>query len=225
MVEIAKALRSDLSVLILDEPTASLTEKETEQLFALVEQLKAKGVGIVYITHRMAEIRRIADRITVLRDGKHIGTVDVAEVSEEQLVEMMTGREIAQIYPDIPWQPGQVLLSAKGLSTADGLVRDATFSVQTGEVVGFAGLVGCGKSEAFVRVLALNASQREVSGSTGRMLRALRHVKCWKGGFSTTRAIARKRADDDAWRAGEYGTWCAGYLFIPGAFRADKPPA
>ncbi|MEZ9523733.1 sugar ABC transporter ATP-binding protein [Enterovibrio norvegicus] len=148
MVEIAKALRSDVSVLILDEPTASLTEKETEQLFELVDELKAKGVGIFYITHRMAEIHRIADRISVLRDGKHIGTVNAEEVTDDELVEMMTGRVISQLYPDIPCNRRETVLQVSELQTSDGTVQSATFSVAEGEVVGFAGLVGCGKSEA-----------------------------------------------------------------------------
>ncbi len=99
MVEIAKAFRSDLSVLILDEPTASLTNRETDQLFALIEQSKAQGVGIIYITHRMAEIRRIGDRITVLRDGRYIATVDAKTASEDELVELMTGRVVGADLP------------------------------------------------------------------------------------------------------------------------------
>ena len=101
MVEIAKAFRTELSVLILDEPTASLTERETERLFALIEQAKRQGVGIIYITHRMAEIRRIGDRVTVLRDGRHVATLGWQEVSETRLVELMTGRVITQIFPKI----------------------------------------------------------------------------------------------------------------------------
>ncbi len=147
MVEIAKAFRGELSVLILDEPTASLTEKETEQLFSLLRKLKAAGVGIVYISHRIQEIRRIGDRITVLRDGKRIGTVDARTTDEDQLIEMMTGRPIAEIYPRIARGPGEPLLEITGLRTRGGEVRDASMKVHRGEVVGIAGLVGCGKSE------------------------------------------------------------------------------
>ena len=102
MVEIAKAFRSELSVLILDEPTASLTQHETEQLFRLIARLKAQGVGIIYITHRMSEIRRIGDRITILRDGHYIDTVDAKTTSEDELVRLMTGRVVGQIFPDDP---------------------------------------------------------------------------------------------------------------------------
>ena len=146
MVEIAKAFRSDLSVLILDEPTASLTDRETEQLFGLIEQVKAQGAGIVYITHRMNEIRRIGDRISVLRDGRHVATVD-AQTSEDELVSLMTGRVIEQIYPDIRHQPGEPILDVEGLHTAGGAVAGVSFRVRRGEIVGIAGLVGSGKSE------------------------------------------------------------------------------
>ncbi len=147
MVEIAKAFRSRLSVLILDEPTASLTERETDRLFELVAQVKAQGVGIIYITHRMAEIRRIADRITVLRDGRHIDTVDAAATSEDQLVSLMTGRVIDQIFPDIANAPAETLLSIDNLTTEDRRVDDVSIHARRGEVVGLAGLVGAGKSK------------------------------------------------------------------------------
>ena len=146
MVEIAKAFRSELSVLILDEPTASLTDRETEQLFALIEQVKAHGVGIVYITHRMNEIRRIGDRITVLRDGRFVATVD-ARTSEEDLVRLMTGRVIEQIFPDIRFRPGGPMLEVEDLTTAEGTVSGVSLHVRRGEIVGLAGLVGSGKSE------------------------------------------------------------------------------
>ncbi len=148
MVEIAKAFRTDLSILILDEPTASLTERETERLFSLIEAAKRRGVGIIYITHRMREIERIGDRITVLRDGKKVATAEVAEVDEDHLLELMTGRVISQVFPKIDCRPGELLLAAEHLTTANGTVHDFSFTVRRGEIVGFAGLVGCGKSEA-----------------------------------------------------------------------------
>ncbi len=146
MVEIAKAFRSELSVLILDEPTASLTHRETEQLFALIEQVKAQGVGIIYITHRMSEIRHIGDRITVLRDGRYVATVD-AQTSDDELIRLMTGRVIDQIFPKVRYRPGKTILKAKNLTAADGTVTDVSLNVRQGEIVGLAGLVGSGKSE------------------------------------------------------------------------------
>ena len=148
MVEIAKAFRTDPSVLILDEPTASLTNHETEQLFKLIDKLKRQGVGIVYITHRMAEIRAIGDRITILRDGKFIKTVEAASTSEEELVEVMTGRVVGQIFPAVKFNPGNPVLEVEDLHTrGSGGVNGASIHVRRGEIVGFSGLVGSGKSK------------------------------------------------------------------------------
>jgi len=147
MVEIAKAFCSELSVLILDEPTASLTDHETDQLFALLEQVKAEGVGIIYITHRMSEVRRIGDRITVLRDGRYVATVDASETDEDELVRLMTGRVIDQVFPKVAYAPGETLLEVEGLTTSTGTVRDVSIDVKRGEIVGIGGLVGSGKSE------------------------------------------------------------------------------
>jgi ribose transport system ATP-binding protein len=155
MVEIAKAFRSDLSVLILDEPTASLTNRETEQLFALIDQVKANGVGIIYITHRIQEIRRIGDRITVLRDGRYVSTEDAKTVSEEELVRLMTGRVISEIFPTIRSEPGREMLRIEAVSTQRDTVLDASLEVHAGEVVGLAGLIGSGKSEIMRAVFGL----------------------------------------------------------------------
>ncbi len=148
MVEIAAAFRSKMSVLVLDEPTASLTERETQNLFKLIEQAKSEGVGIIYITHRMSEIKRIGDRITVLRDGKYVATVDADSTTEDHLLELMTGRVIDQIFPRIQFAPTETILEAKKLTTVDSSVNNVSFHVKQGEIVGFAGLVGCGKSRA-----------------------------------------------------------------------------
>jgi ribose transport system ATP-binding protein len=156
MVEIAKGLRGEVSVLILDEPTASLTDTETQRLFELVARLKARGVGIVYISHRMQEIAQIADRITVLRDGRKVTTVQARETSADRLIELMSGRAISQIYPHIASNPGELVLQVEGLSSPNG-VRRASLTVRRGEVVGLAGLVGCGKSELFRAIYGLDA--------------------------------------------------------------------
>jgi len=155
MVEIAKGLRGEVSVLILDEPTASLTDTETQRLFELVARLKARGVGIVYISHRMQEIAQIADRITVLRDGRKVTTVDAHATSADRLIELMSGRAIDNIYPRIAANPGEVVLQVEGLASPNG-VRHASLTVRRGEVVGLAGLVGCGKSELFRAIYGLD---------------------------------------------------------------------
>jgi len=147
MVEIAKAFRSEVSILILDEPTASLTERETEQLFSLIARAKTRGVGIIYITHRMSEVRRIGNRITVLRDGRYIDTVDAKTTSDEELVRLMTGRVVTEVFPKIKYCPGEVIYSVTDLTTERGDVVDVSLEVRRGEIVGLAGLVGSGKSE------------------------------------------------------------------------------
>jgi ribose transport system ATP-binding protein len=147
MVEIAKAFRSDLSVLILDEPTASLTNLETDQLFGLISDLTARGVGIVYITHRMAEIRRIGDRITILRDGRYVDTVDAATTSDDELVRLMTGRVVGSVFPEFePAPPGERVLEVTDVTVVSGVLRDISLHVCAGEIIGLAGLVGSGKS-------------------------------------------------------------------------------
>ncbi len=147
MVEIAKALRTRPRVLILDEPTASLTDGEAGKLFDAIAQLKMGGVGIIYVSHRMSEIRNLSDRVTVLRGGRRIGTVNTADVSDQELIEMMVGRPMEQLFPVINYAPGSVAVEVSNLSTADGTVRHASFTARAGEVVGLAGLVGCGRSE------------------------------------------------------------------------------
>ncbi len=147
MVEIAKALRGRSRVVIFDEPTASLTDGEAEPLFAAIAQLKADGVAIIYVSHRMSEIRSISDRVTVLRGGKRIGTVETADVSDAELIEMMVGRPVDELYSSLTLSPGDERLSVRGLSTRSGRVRDVSMTARAGEVVGLAGLVGCGRSE------------------------------------------------------------------------------
>ncbi len=146
MVEIAKALRSNLSILILDEPTAALTNREAQRLFELMRECKQRGVGIIYITHRMHEIHQVGDRITVLRDGRRVDTLITRDASDEKLVELMTGRRIEAFFPHIAHRPGDELLSVEGLASGP-LLRDVSLTVSAGEIVGLAGLIGSGKSE------------------------------------------------------------------------------
>ncbi len=147
MVEIAKAFRTKPSIMILDEPTASLTAHEANRLYAMIEVLKDEGIGVIYITHRTNEIYRISDRITILRDGRQVATVSVADTSEEKLVELTVGRRIEQIFPEINTQSGRLLLDIKWLNLSNQVARDVSINVHAGEVVGIAGLVGSGKSE------------------------------------------------------------------------------
>lgn len=146
MVEICKAVRAVPKVLILDEPTASLSTHDTHALFELLTRLKAQGTALIYITHRMEEIARLGDVITVLRDGEMVATVP-AGTDESRLIELMTGRKLSDIYPAPGATLGDVRLEVDELSTVDGSVCGASLTVRSGEIVGVAGLVGCGKSE------------------------------------------------------------------------------
>ena len=152
LVEIAKALSMNARILILDEPTAALTGKEVDALFAVLEELKAKGVAMVFISHHLEELARIAESISVLRDGSFIAEVP-ANTDEDELVRLIVGREIENQYPrEVPPEHGEALLEVSEL-TADGAFHDVTFTVHAGEVVGLAGLVGAGRTE-IIRAIA-----------------------------------------------------------------------
>ncbi|MHA7276034.1 sugar ABC transporter ATP-binding protein [Arthrobacter sp. Hz1] len=149
MVEIAKALSFDAKVVIMDEPTSALTSAETDTLFRLIGDLKASGIGIIYISHRMEELKRIADRITVLRDGKYIGTRDKATVDQHEIIKMMVGREIDENARPASIQRSNVddvVLRVENLSTKK-LLRDVSFELRRGEILGFSGLMGAGRTE------------------------------------------------------------------------------
>lgn len=145
MVEIAKALSFESKVIIMDEPTDALTDKETEFLFKVINELRAQGCGIVYISHRLKEIFEICDDITVLRDGKFIGECSVESTNEDALIEMMVGRKLEEQYPRIAVQSGDTRLEVKGL-TGKG-IYDVSFDVKRGEIVGVSGLMGAGRTE------------------------------------------------------------------------------
>lgn len=146
MVEITKALSYNAKVILMDEPTSSLTNEETTILFDTIEKLKKNGVGIVFISHKLEEIFTICDRVQVLRDGRDIGEKLVSEVDEDMLVNMMIGRDISQKFPTKTNTPGDVVLEVRNLTRGEA-VKDVSFSVRKGEVFGIAGLVGAGRSE------------------------------------------------------------------------------
>lgn len=146
MIEIAKALMVDAKVIIMDEPTAALTQSETEVLFQVVRSLKEKGVSIVYISHRMEEIFELCDRITVLRDGSYIDTKRIQDTDMNDVVKMMIGREIGERYPLREASIGEVVFKVEGL-TCPGVFKDVSFEVHAGEVLGVSGLMGAGRTE------------------------------------------------------------------------------
>ncbi len=146
MVEIAKALTFHARILILDEPTASLTQQEVDALFGIIRELKAEGVSIVYISHRLEEIFQLCDRVTVIRDGRYIATRLVADTCKDELVCDMVGRSMSSYYPKAEVEIGETLLSAKGLGDRN-LLHDIDFFVRKGEILGFAGIAGSGRTE------------------------------------------------------------------------------
>ncbi|GAG03149.1 unnamed protein product, partial [marine sediment metagenome] len=145
-VEIAKALSVNAKIIVMDEPTATLTTQEVEHLFAIVQDLKSHGLGIIYISHRLDEIFEVADRAMVLRDGEHVGTQDINDITREKLIEMMVGRPIESEFPKRTASPGSERLRVENLCRGKA-VRNVSFSVWAGEVLGFAGLVGAGRTE------------------------------------------------------------------------------
>jgi ribose transport system ATP-binding protein len=152
-VEIAKALTLDAKLLLLDEPTAALGAEETENLFAVIDQLRAEGVSFIYVSHRLEEIARIADRVVVLRDGRWVASHDTAQVPVAQLIEDMVGRTLEQIFPDTGAPGADEVLRIDGLTSAAGAFGDISFSVRSGEILGIAGIVGAGRTE-LVRAIA-----------------------------------------------------------------------
>jgi ABC-type sugar transport system ATPase subunit len=157
-VEIAKALSLDARILVMDEPTATLTPAEVNRLFAIVRDLKKQGLGVVYVSHRLDEVFAIADRVTVLRDGECVGTRPVGEVSRDRLIEMMVGRRLADEFPKRLTTVGPPRLEVRNLRRGDK-VRDVSFSIRRGEVLGLTGLVGAGRTET--ARLIFGADRRE----------------------------------------------------------------
>lgn len=152
LVEIAKALSVRARILIMDEPTSSLSQHETDQLFRVIKELRAAGVSILYISHRLGEVKELADRVLVLRDGENAGELSRAEIDHERMVKLMVGRDLSQYYKRLSHAPRESVLAAKGLRTPAYPEHELNFSVRAGEIVGVAGLVGAGRTE-LLRVL------------------------------------------------------------------------
>jgi ribose transport system ATP-binding protein len=166
LVEIAKALSVEADLVIMDEPTAALTVEETERLFRFIRGLRARGVAIVYITHRLEEVFSIADRVTVLRDGQYIGTYAIGELTMDELIRLMVGRQLTEKFPKEPVAAGPVVLEVRGLSVR-GQFADVSFAVRRGEILGVAGLIGSGKTQvarAIFGALPLDAGEILLEG-------------------------------------------------------------
>ncbi len=168
MVEIAKALSQRARILVMDEPTAALSERESNALFALIRQLRASGVAIVYISHRMQEVFELGDRVTVLRDGRRVATLPAGEATPDQLIGMMVGRAVGAVYKRRQYRTaGKIVLDVRGLTTATG-VRDVDLNVREGEIVGLSGLIGAGRTEVARAIFgadAVVAGEVHISGA------------------------------------------------------------
>ncbi len=171
MVEIAKALHLDSSLIIMDEPTAALTAAEVDKLYEIIRTLKAGGKTILYISHRLKEIFDIADRVTVLRDGRYIGTEEVSSVTQDAVVRMMVGRDVKHFYQHAAAEAGETALAVSGL-TSKGSFEDVSFSVARGEILGIAGLMGCGREElvkALYGLVPYDSGEIAVNGTPTRI--------------------------------------------------------
>jgi ABC-type sugar transport system ATPase subunit len=147
LTEIAKALAQDARIIVMDEPTAALPDEEVERLFAIIARLKQRGIAVVFVSHRLDEVRRICDRVVVLRDGRNVGEIDsIAEATDARLISMMVGRSIGNLFPKTNPQVGDVVLSVRGLSRGK-LLKNISFDLRRGEILGFAGLMGAGRTE------------------------------------------------------------------------------
>jgi rhamnose transport system ATP-binding protein len=172
LVEIAKAIGADAKILIMDEPTASLTDREVDSLFSIIGMLRSHGAGIIYISHRLEEISAIADRVTVLRDGETVGTRCTDEVDKASLIGMMVGREISAVFPKRDVPIGETAIELRSVCNRASHLRDITFFVRRGEILGVAGLVGSGRTELAETIFGLNPADSGeilISGAAARI--------------------------------------------------------
>jgi rhamnose transport system ATP-binding protein len=184
LVEIARALGAKAKVLIMDEPTASLSEEDTQNLFAVIRQLRTEGVGIIYISHRLEELPVIADRVTVLRDGRTIDTREMSEVNREQLIQLMVGRELSAVFPKKQVTIGEVVLDLRRLGCSASGVNDVNLSLRAGEILGLAGLVGCGRTELARTIFGLTPADHGEMLLRGKPLKLANAAQAIRGGIA-----------------------------------------
>ena len=174
-VEIAKAVSADCKVLILDEPTSSLSQREVEALFTIIEDLKAEGVAIVYISHKMDEILRISDEVTIMRDGKYIGTWEARDLTTDKIITHMVGRELSQLYPKKHNKPDEVVFEVKNFTSINPRsFRNISFSLRRGEVLGVAGLVGAQRTELMEGIFGIRSASQGTITYKGKELKISR---------------------------------------------------
>ena len=159
MAEIAKAVSYDSKIIVLDEPTSSLTEQEVEHLFKIIDMLKKKGCGIIYISHKMEEILRISDDITVMRDGEHVVTEPAENMTMDKIIRLMVGRELSTRFPEKTNKPGEVILEVEGLTAKYSGIHDVSLNLRRGEILGLAGLAGAGRTEIIENLFGISARE------------------------------------------------------------------
>ncbi len=185
MVEIAKAVSYNAKILVLDEPTSSLTEEETKQLFKIIEKLKANGCGLIYISHKMEEILKISDEVTVMRDGKHISTQPASELTTDKIISLMVGRELSSRFPEKKSRPGEVMLEVKNLTALyQPSVNDVSFNLRKGEILGVAGLVGARRTELLELLFGIRTRKTGNIILNGKSLSNKNSREAIKNGFA-----------------------------------------
>ena len=184
MVEIAKAVSYHSKVIVFDEPTSSLTEEEVEHLFKIIHMLRSRGMGIIYISHKMAEIKRISDEITVMRDGMHVATRPAPELEMADIIRLMVGRELGNQFPPKTNQPGEVFLEVQHLTGQYNQLRDVSFSARRGEILGLAGLDGSGRTETLETMFGVATRKDGEIRLGGKLCRNLNPRQSIKNGFA-----------------------------------------
>ena len=182
IVEIAKALSTNARIIILDEPTASLTKSESEELYRIVDQLRTEGVSVIFISHRFEDMYRLADRVTVFRDAQYIGTYNVNEITNQELIKAMVGREISELFPKPQVEIGKEVLRVEGLSRT-GVFKDISFSLHAGEILGFTGLVGAGRTEVIESICGITKPDAGRIYMDGKEIRIRRQSDAMKLGI------------------------------------------
>lgn len=184
MVEIAKAVSYHSKVIVFDEPTSSLTEQEAEHLFKIIDMLKKRGCGIIYISHKMEEILRISDDVTIMRDGTWIATEPAHTLTMDKIIKMMVGRELTNRFPPKTNKPGDVILEVEGLTAMYSQVKDVSFNVKKGEIVGIAGLAGAGRTEVLENIFGIAAKKSGTIKLNGKTVKNQNAREAIKNGFA-----------------------------------------
>ncbi len=184
MTEIAKAVSYNAKVIVFDEPTSSLSDKEVERLFEIIGMLKAEGCGIIYISHKMEEILRIADEVTVMRDGKYIATESARDLTMEKIIKLMVGRELTNRFPEKKNKPGEVLLEVRELSSRHSNLSEVSFELKKGEILGIAGLDGAGRTELLENLFGIAERKSGKILLNGREIKNRNARDAIKNGFA-----------------------------------------